>query len=372
MSGLSDFLSNLGIGGPSKANANAQADVGNATAAYGSLTPPSLTAENPQFASATQQGPSALSGISVNPADQAAQVDQMGALSNLAANGGRNAASTADLASIQQGANANAAGQRGAILQNAAARGMSGSGASLLAQLSSSQNAQNSQSAQDLGVAGQEAGTALQAGQAAAGIGSNLQNQSYGEQANAAQAQDAISRFNAGQQTGISQYNAGMGNQAQQYNTGLQQTGYQDQYQKAGGVASSNLAGAGFNQQQANMGAQQAGNLLGGVIKLGTAGFSGGSSAAAPAAAPVPGYAWGGQVPGSAPVAGNSRLNDFVPITASPGEVVVPRSLALGGAPSDIANFVKNPPQIKPVNSSEDKEAMMSALKNISNKKRGI
>lgn len=352
MSGWTDFVHNLGFG-KQQATKDAEENLAQSTQAYKDLQPPTLTPEHPDYATSYDQAPSAMGGISVDPSYKGSQVAQLEALKNLAANGGRNAASEANLARIQQGENANAKGQRDAILQNANARGMGGSGASLLAQLDSSQNATNNQSLEDLGVAGQEANTALSAGQGAASIGSNLENTDFAQQGSKAQAADAINRFNAGQKTGMSEYNSGVGNQAQQYNTGLEQQGYQNKFNKAAGIAGSNLAGVNFNQNQANMGAQQAGNLLGGAIKLGTAAGSGGKT----------GAARGGEVPGKSLVPGNSSLNDFVPINTSPHEVVVPVDLRQHGSKNEIANFVRHPPQIKSQN--QDKEAMLSALSNL-------
>lgn len=358
MSGMSDFLSNLGFG-TSSATKSAQGNEAGAIDAYQGLTPPSLSAETPSYGAASQEGPTALNGVAVNPEDESAQESQMAALSNLANNGGRNAAMTQNLAQIQQGQNANAAGQRGAVMQNAASRGMGGSGTELLGELAANQNAQSNQNAQDLGVAANAQNTALNAGMGAAQIGSNLEAQDYGQQANKAQAQDAISRFNSGQNTGVSEYNAGVGNQAQQYNTGLQEQDYQNQYGKAQGLANANMGSANFNQAQANMGAQQAGNLVGGAVKLGTAAFA----------------ARGGEVPGSPALPGvDSTMNDTVSagnsggpnIRVSPHEVVVPISLRQKGTPAQITNFVRHPPKIPAVpGSNSDHEAMLSALGNI-------
>lgn len=349
---VKEFAHKLGFG-KSDADKAAEADLAASKQAYQELKPPTLTPEIAQNAQAFDAEPSSFDNISTNPAYKNAQLEQLGALRNLAANGGRNAASDANLARIQQAENANARGQRDAILQNANARGVGGSGASLLAQLSSSQNQTNNQSAQDMDIAGQQANTALQAGAGAANIGSNMQNTEFGQKAAKAQADDAIAKFNAGQRTGISSENAGINNNAQQYNTGLEQTGYQNQYQKQAGIAGSNMSGVNYNQAQANMGAQQAGNMTGGAIKTVAAIYGGGAAKAAS----------GGKIPGKALVSGDSRLNDIVPVDTSPGEVVVPRSLAKSGDDDAIASFVKHPPKVKM--GGQDKEAMLSALKNI-------
>jgi hypothetical protein len=428
------FLGNLGsslgdLNPFNKSKAQAQADseasanIANAKEAYGGLTPPTFKSVDYKGPEAAQDvmaskagvtnaqavgvGPSAMNGISTNPQYTQAQQAQMAALGNLAANGGRNAASDQNLALIQQQENANAKGQRDAILQNANMRGQGGSGASLLAQLSSSQNATNNQSAQDLGVMANQQNTALAAGQGAAQIGSNLQNSQFNQQAQQAAANDAIARFNAQNAQGVGLYNAQAANQADLFNaqqgTGvnlfnaqkqqavnnaaaaaanqnqtvnniqLPQQAYEDQFQKASGMSGASMGAANYYNGLANSAAQKQGGLISGVSQLGSAvaNTSLGQSAlgtmgldAKPAAKPA--AAHGGRVPGMPRVGGDSPLNDIVPIKTSPGEVVVPRSLALGGSKGQIGSFVQHAPTIKPpMSPDKDKEAMLSALHNL-------
>lgn len=350
MSGLDDFMANLGFG-TSKATKNASQDVNDAQQYYAGLETPNLTPEQAQTATASQVGPNAYDSVSTDPSNKAAQQAQMAALQRLSANGGRSAASDANLAGIEANENQNAKAQRDAVMAGAARRGQGGSGASLLAQLDSSQGAVNRQSAEDLGVAGQEAQTGIQAGQAAAGIGAGLESQDFGEKAARASAQNSINQFNAGNSTGVSEYNAGQGNNAQQFNSGLQQQGYQDQFQKAQGQANTAMGAANYWSGQSAIGAQQAGNVLGSAVKLGTA------------AAPTAGAAFGGRIPGSPRVPGDSPVNDTQMTPTSPGEVVVPRSLAQGGSPGQIGQFVKQaPPTTAP---DRQKEATLSALKRL-------
>lgn len=364
-------------------SSNAYNYVGNAAGEYNGLSAPTIDPITGKpvtqtSAAAASAGPTNFNNITDNPAYTGAQTAQMAALSNLAKNGGRNAASDANLAQIQQNENANAAGQRGAIMQNAQARGMGGSGNSLLAQLSSSQNATNNQSARDLGVSGQEAQTAIQAGQGAAGIGAGLQQQNYAEQANRAGAQDAIDKFNAGNSQTTNLFNAGQANQIGEYNSGLDMAGQQynsqipqqqfaDQMGIAAGKQKGDTTGLDYwskkygEDQQTKAGTQ--GGLFGVAGKL-VGGFmgGGGGGAAAGGASDAAAAASGGRVPGAAQVHGDSLLNDHVPITASPGEVVVPRTLVHSGSPAQIHSFVKNPPQI---GGDRDHEAMLSALRNL-------
>ena len=397
-------------------------EIDTAQNAYKNLNPPAFSTVNyanpnavpdvvAQQSEASSQGPSNYGNISVNPQYTQAQADQMAALSNLAKNGGANAQTTANLNQIQQGANANANAQRGAIMQNAQMRGQGGGGQSLLAQLNATQNAQNQANSQGLQVAANNQQTALAAGQGAAGIGANLQNQAWGEQSQAAQAQNAIDQFNAANRTQAGEFNASQGNAIalqnaakqqqvenarvaalnagiQQNQIGSTQQNYQNQLSQAGGIANANISGAKMYSDQAAAAAKanqniwgslaglggQAWTSLGGASGIGSLFGAGGTDAAAggwagadmgmagggAAAGESAGAgdilagtaeaaavaATGGVVPGMAKLPGDSYKNDTVPIKASPGEVVVPRSIAKMGSPDEIARFVKNPPKV--------------------------
>ena len=157
-------------GAANTANNNAQQDIDQAKSAYNGMTAPTaapITAQTVQGQQIHDQAVGTQAGLS--PQAQAAQTAQMGALSSLAANGGRNAASDANLAQIRSQEGAQAQGQRGAVMADAARRGQGNGNTALLGQLSGNQAAQNTGAMQDAQVAGQQANTALQAGQGAAG-----------------------------------------------------------------------------------------------------------------------------------------------------------------------------------------------------------
>lgn len=349
-------------------------------------------------------GPSAMNRIATNPEYNKAQMAQLSALQSLAANGGHDAASDANLAKIRANENQNARGQREAIMQNAQARGMGGSGASLLASLTGSQGAVDRQSAGDMNVAGMEANKALGAGQGAAAIGANMENQDFGEKSAVAQANDAAAKFNAANTTGVSEFNTGKNqgvnnanaaahNQGQMVNkVQIPQQGFANEMGIKGGQQNALGTGVNYYSDKYNTQQKAKGNKLGSVIGgLGTlgqigakSGWFGGGAAAGGAAAGGGGgmagadavdtaaefgsMAWkGGRVPGHAVAPGNSPLNDFVPLSSAPDEVVVPRDLALHGSKDEIGSFVQHPPKIHTPGqrSGRDKEAMLSALKHI-------
>ncbi len=263
VSGLNPFKS--GDGGDQAAD-----QLNAAAQQFKDLNPPTLTPLQIAKAKYEGVGPSSLGGVQLNPEYVKSQQEQLGALRNLAANGGHDAASDANLAGIQSRANANARGQREAILQNAAARGRGGSGAALLAQLSDSQNQTNNQSLQGLQVRGQDQQAALAARMGAGQLGGQMQQNDYNQQAARAQANDAINKFNAQNNAQTSLSNAQMNNQGQMYNTGLQQTDYQNQYNKAAGISGVNLAGAKHYDTLADIEARRQGNVLSGGIGIGS------------------------------------------------------------------------------------------------------
>jgi hypothetical protein len=367
---LGDAADKLGFGaGDTESTAKAEGLINDSLQNWNDLKAPEFQGVNYKGpdavadVNASNVGPSAMNNIAVNPAYSKAQMAQMGALQQLAANGGHDAASDARLAQIRAAEDQNARGQRDAILQNAQARGMGGSGSSLLAQLTGSQGAIDRQSAQDLGVAGMEADKALSAGQGAASIGSNLENQKFGEQSAVAQANDAAARFNAANSTDVSKFNASKNQHvndesASAYNQNETMNKFTMPQQSFGNNATiasgkSGAAGTGINYysgKNANSAAGQAGKQQA-VIGLGTQ-----------VAGAAFGAAHGGRVPGHAAMPGDSSLNDFVPVETSPDEVVVPRSLT-HGTNAEIGRFVHHAPTIKPRN---DKEAMLSALKHLS------
>jgi hypothetical protein len=130
---------------------------------------------------------------------------------------------------------------------------------------------------------------------------------------------------------------------------------------------------AGITSGNAAQNASTAGGILGGAAKIATLGLSsGGPSMAAQTfsqgpesgagsysaygniGVPMP-FREGGPVPGAAPVAGDSPKNDIVPAELSPGEIVIPRSVAQAeDAPERAAAFVR---AIRRSDSSKSDEA---------------
>lgn len=238
---------------------------------------------SPSLQKAFQQDPSGLKSLQIDPTSRAAEVKALQQMVDVASNGGMDAQARQQEQQAINATNANERGQRGAIEQNFAARGVGGSGAELAAQLEASQGDANQAASQGLQSAAGGEQRALQAMSSYDNMASNLNNQDYGQAAAAAQAQDAINRFNTqnqqtvsnsntnavndaqkynlGEAQKISDLNTGVANTQEQYNKGLVQKQFDNSVQKAQGAA--NALGGVANQ--ANQSAQNKADMWGGI-----------------------------------------------------------------------------------------------------------
>lgn len=177
----------------------------------------------PEEAQAALMGQSAYEGISLDPEMRSAQTAQIGALERLRDEGGFNLTDRANLQKIQNDELMKERGQRGAIMQDARARGMSGSGMELMSLLGSNQAGMNRQSQRDLEIAGMAQDRALQAGGQAANLAGNVRGQDWQQEASKAAAQDAVSKFNSSMMNNTNQFNVSNNMRAGMTNQGLRQ-----------------------------------------------------------------------------------------------------------------------------------------------------
>ncbi len=237
---------------------------------------------SPQLEQAFQQSQTGLKNLSVDPTSRAAEVQALEKMQNIASNGGMDAQSRQQEAQALNSSNANERGQRGAIEQNFAARGIGGTGAQLAAELEASQGDANSASAAGMSSAASGESRALQALASSGNMASTLNNQDYNQAAKAAEAQDAINRFNTensqkvansnvtgannaqaanlANNQSVSNSNAGIQNQQTLHNAGLIQQQFANEATKAGGSANAETGVATqSNQNAANAAGQWAG-----------------------------------------------------------------------------------------------------------------
>jgi hypothetical protein len=104
------------------------------------------------------------------------------------------------------------------VQQQMAARGEGGSGAELIGELQAAQSGANTESQAGDRIAAMASQNALQAIGQAGSLGGQIQQQQFGEQAQKAQAQDIINKFNTQNQINVQNANVQAQNQAQQYN----------------------------------------------------------------------------------------------------------------------------------------------------------
>lgn len=178
---------------------------------------------NPEMVGELDQlGDTELSGISTNPEYDRARMAALHDLEDISKDG-LSAQDEADLARLEGDIGARNAGRMGAIKQGMAARGMGGSGMELLAQMQAAQGStqQHAQAALDKAAMAQNNRRAAiaQMGQ----LGGQMKAQDFGQQAQVAQAQDAINRFNTGNSVQRAFTNTAATNQAGQFNAGQAQ-----------------------------------------------------------------------------------------------------------------------------------------------------
>lgn len=310
---------------------------------------------------AAKQGPSAFEQVQEDEGAKSAQNEAMSRYKERVENGGFTAADSAaqNQASKQVAQQDNS--RRLAIMQEMQARGTSGGGNELAQRLAAADgaSAQNSDASQQIAARGEQNRTAAIEGQAQ--LASNMRNQTAASQNQLAQGRDSVNRFNADLTGRATFANQGAANQAAQYGATAQ--GDFDQratdIQYNGVVDAQNLEEqkkAAKAKKKAGMGAA-VGGVVGGVAGAYFGGPAGAAAGSQAGSAIGSNFAHGGKVPGAATVPGDSPANDTVPAMVSPGEVVVPRSLAKD--PQKAAEFVEQ------VNGEEEEPSIEETILTI-------
>jgi|SRR5665213_3205381 len=227
---------------------------------------------NLQNEQALQQGPNAMAGIQTDPRLVQAQMSALNQLSTTGAMG-MTPGEQAALTQAQNNAASQAQAKNAQIMRQFEAQGMGGSGAQLAAQLNNSQASAQQLANNSNQVAQNAQQNALQAISQAGTLGGQMQAQSFGQQAQTAQAQNYINQFNTQNSQGvqnqnvqaanaaalrnlqnqqqISNQNTQLSNQQQQYNKQLVQQQFNNQTALAAGRSGQYQGIAQANQQQA-------------------------------------------------------------------------------------------------------------------------
>lgn len=365
----------------------------------GTVTPNSIQVAN--------QAPTEFNNISLDPSTRAAQIAALTQYQNITDNGGLDANAKMALQQVIDAAKVQSQGAQGAIQQEAQARGQGGGDFDLTQRAIAAQGASNNAATQGMAAAAEAEANREAALNQMANIGGSVNAADYGQAANKAASQNTINatntaatnaantgnvtnaintgEFNVGNAQGVNTRNTAAKQGNVYYNAGLPQQQFNNELQKAGGIAGVNTSQAGAAQQAAANNAAMTGQLIGTAGTIGATAMGGPVAGAAAngllhsgatsASAPVPGgstptgvnaqksqyglahggevcYAdggvahdhaicmkLGGHVPGKAKVAGDSEMNDTVDAKLSPGEIVIPRSIA--NDPNAAREFVK-------------------------------
>jgi hypothetical protein len=227
---------------------------------------------NPNMESVIGLGPSAFEGIALDPSLRQKQMQALEMMNEVALNG----VTPADRAIqelVRRSAAAEAEAKNQQILQNMQARGMGGSGNELIARLQSSQAGADRMAQQGLEQQARSQQARMQAMEQYGNMAGQVRGQDYGEQAQLANARDAIARmnqanaqsvqqrnvanqnqagqFNLNNQQRLADQNVAMRNQQQQYNKALQQQYFNNQMNMAGAKSNIYLNQAQNHQAQA-------------------------------------------------------------------------------------------------------------------------
>jgi len=261
--------------------------------------------------------------------------------------GGLSAGDRAALNQAQQKAQGDVSSRLASIQQQQQAQGLSDSGSKLAMQMAAAQGGANNESESADRIAQQAQQAAIQATGQAAGLGGQLEGQNFGEGMANQQAQQQMQRFNIQNQLGVQQQNVGAQNQAQAANLANAQ---QVSNMNVGGQNAELNNQLGRQMQEYGANRQTAQIKAGGMGQLGQSlnqmgqdegnaaykAYAGAGKAAGGAASSlmmsqggaIHDYTAGGHVDGQEMVPGDHPMNDTVDAKLSPGEIVIPKTVA--------------------------------------------
>jgi len=334
---------------------------------------------SPAMMQAAASGPSAFNAENLSSLPMETMQKVLAQENEIASSNGMTPQEKARIAQAESQMNRSVAGQRGAIAQEFAGRGVPQS--LIAAALENGTVGQNAQQGYEnaLNAEANASGNAQAALGAEGQLAGQMFNQNAGQANTVAAAQNALNNFNAANTQQANAANQQTTQAANNYNTtnrqnlsnenvtGEHQVQIQNQVeapQQAAGLAlqkGSELADIGKAQagQHTAAGQQTAGlfsGLLGAgatlgagamapstIVNLGGAGHADGGEIPPPVV-PATNFLEGGAVPGDAEVPGNDSRNDTVPARLSPGEFVVPRTaMANPGVRDFLARHVPTP-----------------------------
>lgn len=314
-------------------------------AVYEAGTPLSLE----QLNTYDQLGPSAMGDVTTDPKYREYELEALRQLEEQSQKG-FTARDEADMARVEQQANRANRGRQGAIQQNMQSRGLAGSGLDFVMQQQAAQDSAEMEALAGLEKNAQMAERKQSAAERLGSLGSQLQGRDFNQAAAKAQAADEIARFNtansiqrqqANNQTVNQQatQNWGRTNNTNDRNTAAQYDYRQDRLGVKQDGASTALEKSNQDWNRAQLKKQQkaakksgvgsaVGGIAGGIVGAYFGGPAGAGAGYSAGSALGSNFAKGGRVPGPELFPGDSEMNDIFDAQLSPGEVVVPKTIA--------------------------------------------
>lgn len=246
----------------------------------------------PEMEEAYQMPDSEMGNISTDPRLKQAQLNSLLKLQEIG-DGGMNMEDKAALNRLLSSNNAQERGSREAIQQDMSRRGMSGSGFELASMLANQQGSADRMAQQGMDIKAQAEKRALEALMQSGTLAGSIQGQDFDQQAQVAQAKDAINQFNTqlrqdvqsrnvasknsgqmynlGEDQRVADSNVATRNQEQTYNKGLIQTNFNNQLDKASALAGQSRASASNALANANQTASMYSGIGQGIGQAATA-----------------------------------------------------------------------------------------------------
>jgi hypothetical protein len=172
----------------------------------------------PDFEQTVQLAQSEMNNVSTDPRLKQVQMSALNKMQNISDQDGKDAQFMADQSRVQNDINSNLKGNQDAIIQNMAARGLSGGMSEMVARNQSAQSSSNRQAQMEMDLNAEAQKRALAALMNSSQMAGQIENQDYNQQAQKAQANDAIARFNATNKQSVMSNNTDRANNSQQYN----------------------------------------------------------------------------------------------------------------------------------------------------------
>lgn len=213
--------------------AAARAEIEKARKKFGDIVLPEL-----ERAVAEQLGPSEAGKVFADPALKDAQMHALSKMQEMEQGGGFTLEDKAALNQIQNQLARKESAGRGAITENMAARGVGGGGAELAMQLSNQQGSAERANQAGMDIAGQAQRRYFDSILARGRMAGDMRGQDFSERSRAAEARDAMNRYNADARSRANYHNLGLGQQH-----------FDNQMKRAAGQAGMSEALAGMHQK---------------------------------------------------------------------------------------------------------------------------